>query len=57
MPNYVHALVESREEWPLASIVHSWKSFTAHKANSILKRSGDFDRFIRDDRHFANAVV
>ncbi len=62
MPNHVHALVETREEWPLAGIVHSWKSFTAHRANRILKRSGDFwlreyfDRFIRDDRHFENAV-
>ena len=62
MPNHVHALVETREEWPLASVVHSWKSFTAHRANLILKRSGDFwlreyfDRFIRDDRHFASAV-
>lgn len=62
MPNHVHALVETREEWPLATVVHSWKSFTAHRANPILKRSGDFwlreyfDRFIRDDRHFANAV-
>jgi len=62
MPNHVHALVETREEWPLTGIVHSWKSFTAHRANSILKRSGDFwlreyfDRFIRDERPFANAV-
>ncbi len=62
MPNHVHALVETREEWLLASIVHSWKSYTALAANQILGRSGDFwfreyfDRFIRDDRHFANAV-
>ena len=62
MPNHVHALVETRKEWPLATVVHSWKSFTAHRANPILKRSGDFwlreyfDRFIRDDRHFANAI-
>ena len=38
------------------------KSFTAHQANQILGRSGElwfreyFDRFIRDDRHFSNAV-
>jgi REP element-mobilizing transposase RayT len=62
MPNHVHAMAETREDWPLASIVHSWKSYTAHRANSILGRSGDFwfreyfDRFIRDDRHFTNAV-
>ena len=42
--------------------MHSWKSYTSHAANKILQRSGDFwfreyfDRFIRDDRHFARAV-
>jgi putative DNA methylase len=62
MPNHVHALIETWEGWPLGSVLHSWKSFTAQRANAILKRSGDFwereyfDRFIRDDRHFANAV-
>jgi len=62
MPNHVHGLIE-REDWPLAGIIHSWKSFTAHAANQILNRSGDFwfreyfDRFIRDERHFRNAVA
>jgi REP element-mobilizing transposase RayT len=46
MPNHVHALVETREDWPLASIVHSWKSYTAHRANRV----GAIDR------HFTNAV-
>jgi REP element-mobilizing transposase RayT len=62
MPNHVHGLIEIQPAWPLAGIVHSWKSFTAHAANQILGRSGLFwfreyhDRFIRDDDHFANAV-
>jgi REP element-mobilizing transposase RayT len=62
MPNHVHTLIEASELWPLAKVVHSWKSHTAHAANRILGRSGDFwlreyfDRFIRDDRHFANVV-
>ena len=62
MPNHVHGLVETWESWPLSMIVHSWKSYTAQIANQILGRSGDFwfreyhDRFIRDERHFANAV-
>jgi len=62
MPNHVHALVETWEDWPLAGVLHSWKSYTAHLANPILERSGDFwfreyfDRFIRDEQHFANAV-
>src|SRR6185436_7875478 len=63
MPNHVHALVETKEGFPLPEIVHSWKSFTANEANKILRRTGDFwqreyhDRFIRDDDHYRNAVV
>jgi REP element-mobilizing transposase RayT len=62
MPNHVHGLIEVWEAWPLAAVVHSWKSYTAHRANQILRRSGDFwfreyhDCFIREDRHFLNAV-
>ncbi len=62
MPNHVHSLIEVFDNWSLARILHSWKSFTAHKANEILERTGEFwfreyfDRFVRDDRHFANAV-
>lgn len=61
MPNHVHLLVETREGHPLAEIVHSWKSFTAKKANTLLGSSGEFwmreyhDRFIRDDEHLAAA--
>lgn len=62
MPNHVHALIEMIEGHPLRSIVHSWKSYTANKANQLLGRGGRFwfpeyfDRYIRDERHFANAV-
>ncbi len=62
MPNHVHVLVEMCEGYPLGSIVHSWKSYTAKEANRILGRTGPFwfreyfDRYIRDDRHFARAV-
>lgn len=62
MPNHVHGLIEVFDDWSLARILHSWKSFTAHRANEILGRTGEFwfreyfDRFVRDDRHFANAV-
>lgn len=55
MPNHVHALIETRREYGLEQIVHSWKSFTAHAANRLLERSGRFwapeyfDRYMRDD--------
>jgi len=63
MPNHVHVLVEINAEYQLSQIVHSWKSFTAKEANRILGTSGRywqpdyFDRFIRDDAHYVNAVA
>lgn len=63
MPNHVHAMIETFERWGLDSILHSWKSFTAHRANELLGRSGEFwmreyfDRFIRDEQHYQNAVA
>ena len=62
MPNHVHAIAELEEEWPLARFLHSWKSFTAHGANKILNRSGEFwfreyhDRYIRDEEHLRTAI-
>jgi REP element-mobilizing transposase RayT len=63
MPNHVHALVEIRERFPLASVVQSWKSFTSKAANALLGRGGKFwmhdyfDRYIRDAHHLARAVA
>lgn len=44
MPNHVHIIVEPlvSDLDNLSKIVHSWKSYIAHKANKILNRSGDF---------------
>ena len=44
MPNHVHALVRPAEDQTLESILHSWKSFTANKANVALKTTGPFWR-------------
>jgi len=62
MPNHVHVLVEIWEGHPLDKVIHSWKSYTATEANKLLGRKGEFwfpdyfDRYIRDDKHFANAL-
>lgn len=62
MPNHVHTLIETIFGYPLDQIVHSWKSFTAHKANGLLGRSSQFwfqdyfDRYIRNERHYDNVV-
>ncbi|MFM9862453.1 MAG: REP-associated tyrosine transposase [Micropepsaceae bacterium] len=62
MPNHVHAVASPLSTWTLDKIVHSWKSFTATKANALLGRTGAFwareyfDRAIRDDEHYANVM-
>lgn len=62
MPNHVHLLLEPIDGFPLPEIMHSIKSYTAHKANAHLNRTGHFwakeyfDRYIRDSRHYWNTV-
>jgi putative DNA methylase len=62
MPNHVHVLATPIGGASLSAVVHSWKSFTAKKANALLGRTGTFwateyfDRAIRDEVHFASAV-
>ena len=63
MPNHVHALATPLADWTLSEIAHGWKSFTSKKANALLGKQGAFwaleyyDRAIRDDAHYANAVA
>ena len=62
MPNHVHVLIEQIEGHRLGDVVHSWKSYTANRINEVTGQTGAlwapdyFDRFIRDERHYANAV-
>ncbi|HEU0175254.1 MAG TPA: transposase [Blastocatellia bacterium] len=62
MPNHVHVLYTPQAGRELSQIAHSWKSYTANACNKALARKGEFwqpeafDRYIRDERHFANAV-
>ena len=62
MPNHVHVVVEMMDDQSLSSIVASWKSFTAHKANALLERKGRFwhadyfDRFMRNEEHLSQTV-
>jgi len=64
MPNHVHAMIETvpstepSSHSTLDSIVHSWKSYTAHQADRLLGQAGEFwfreyyDRFIRNEEHY-----
>jgi REP element-mobilizing transposase RayT len=62
MPNHVHLLAAPLPNHQLSKALHSLKSYTSHKANETLGREGRFwtpeshDRFIRDEKHFQNAV-
>ena len=62
MPNHVHVLISTMPDISLGIVVGSWKRFTAREANKRLKRSGIFwqadywDRYIRNDDHFAAAI-
>lgn len=60
MPNHAHALVQPLPGHALEQILHSWKSFTAHRAGEMLERSGEFwqresyDHWVRDESEFAH---
>ncbi len=62
MPNHIHFVAKMEEGYPLGDVMYSLKSFTAKAANKILGRQGRFwardyyDRYIRDEAHFLNAV-
>jgi len=63
MPNHIHVLIETGSVYPVSAIVQGWKSYTARLINQHLGRSGSlwmrdyFDRYIRDDHHFAAVVA
>ena len=62
MPNHVHVLIKVEPGVSLSTILHSWRTFTAHEANKVLGRTGQFwmheyfDRYIRDTGHFNKTV-
>jgi REP element-mobilizing transposase RayT len=67
MPNHVHVVFKMISKnvdlhSDLAPILHSWKSFTAKRANEILRREGIFwqreyyDHVIRSDEEFGHYV-
>jgi Rad3-related DNA helicase/REP element-mobilizing transposase RayT len=62
MPNHVHAVIQPNAGEDLPKILHSWKSHTAHAANKLLGRSGEFwqpeyyDHLVRDESDLRHAV-
>jgi REP element-mobilizing transposase RayT len=62
MPNHVHAVFTLGPNQRVDAVVHSWKSFTAHRCNALLGREGDFwqddyyDRLVRDASELRNTI-
>jgi len=63
MPNHVQALIETRMGFPLADVLHSWKSFTSRRASKLVGRSGEFwqreylDRYVRNAEHYQAVIA
>jgi putative DNA methylase len=63
MPNHVHTLLTPNVQWSLSEIMKSFKSYTSHEANKILRRHGQFwiedyfDRYVRDEKHLVSAIA
>jgi putative transposase len=62
MPNHVHLVARLLPGVTLSKVMHSLKSFTAKRINSVLKRSGSiwqreyYDRLIRDSNELSRAI-
>ncbi len=62
MPNHVHVVLEPANGHRLGAILHSWKSFTANRANKLIGRTGAFwrddyfDRYMRDEDHLGRTI-
>jgi len=60
MPNHVHVMIEQIEGIPLTTILHTWKSYSAHEINKARGSRGQvwspdyFDRYVRDEGHYAD---
>jgi REP element-mobilizing transposase RayT len=63
MPNHVHAVVAPIPPARLNTIVQGWKSYTAHRLNRALQRTGPvwqkdyFDRIVRDEEHLGSLIA
>ena len=62
MPNHVHVVAKLFPDIELASVLHSWKSFTAKQAVKLLGITGEFwqreyyDHLLRNEAEFLRAV-
>ena len=59
MNDHVHVIVQPEVEWSLTRVLHSWKSFTAHKLVKAYGRAApiwlpeSYDRLVRNEIELA----
>lgn len=62
MPNHIHVLIEQIPGYSLGSLIRSWKQFSTLSINRLTGQNGPiwapdyFDRFMRNERHFAQTL-
>jgi REP element-mobilizing transposase RayT len=62
MPNHVHVIFHPMAGFTLDEITHSWKSFSANKANAVLRRKGTFwqhesyDHLLRNPEYLMRSI-
>jgi REP element-mobilizing transposase RayT len=62
MPNHVHVVCTLEEGYGLDKVLHSWKSYTAQKANKVLGRKGTFwareyfDQIVRSEEQYERCL-
>jgi REP-associated tyrosine transposase len=67
MPNHIHVLIKIYDGFELGKTVRSWKSFSSRKIHEYLHdtelssqeklwQRGYWDRYIRDEKHFNQAI-
>ena len=68
MPNHVHVLVETQQDWPIHKVVQAWKRHTTREITQNMSHSGMqevpnkiwhrryWDRFVRDDEHLIAVI-
>lgn len=67
MPNHVHALFQTINDWSMNAVVGSWKTFTANAIGRRVRKADEpvphvwhpefWDRYIRDQNHFDTAIA
>lgn len=71
MPNHVHVIIRTKDEWSVSKIVWSWKTYMTNfirknelevdaaracSAPAKIWQREYWDRFIRDEKHFNSAL-